>query len=141
MTDRQSGDVDGACPRRRRRRPRRWTKKRRTRFLEHLAESCNVSAAARVAGMDRSSAYDLKDKDPSFARGWRGALLQAHEALEWQLLESAREGTLRTELQLDPRTREPTQIKLVHSYPLTTMLRLFVSHRDEVAAHRLAQRQ
>lgn len=138
MTNRPTGDAEGVRPRRRRR-PRRWNKRRRQRFLDHLAESCNVSAAARAADMDRSSAYDLKDRDPAFARRWGAALEQAHGALEWRLLEVSNEGSVRTEMSLDVKTREPTQIKLVHSYPLTVALRLFLSHRAEVAAFRGAE--
>jgi hypothetical protein len=138
MNNRLAGDVEGARPSRRRR-PRRWNKRRRTLFLQALGESCNVSAAARAAGMDRSSAYDLKDRDAAFAQGWRSALEQAHGALEWRLLEASLEGSVRTQMTLDPATRTPTQIKLMHSYPLTVALRLFLSHRSEVVAFRDAE--
>lgn len=122
---------------RRRRRPRRWSKRRRTLFLDHLAESCNVSAAARKAGMDRSSAYDLKDRDPAFARGWGAALERAHGEIELWLMETALKGSVRTEMSVDPKTQEATSIKLVHSYPVTVAMRLYLSHRAEVAAFRV----
>ncbi len=137
MTDRLKGDAEGTRLRRRRR-ARRWTTRRRTRFLEALAESCNISAAAREAGMDRSSAYDLKDRDPAFARGWKTALERAHADLEWHLLEVSRKGVIRTELVIDPATQEKKHLKLIHSYPLTVAFRLFLSHQVEVERFRAA---
>lgn len=138
MTHRPTGEAEGVRlgPRRR---LRRWNKKRRAVFLDALADTCNVSAAAREAGMDRSSAYHLKDRDPAFAKGWGTALERAHIALEWHLLELSHEGSVRTELVIDPETEKPKQIKLIHSYPLTTAVRLFLSHQAEVAGMRLAQ--
>lgn len=135
MTDRLNGEVEGVRLRKRRR-PRKWTEKKRTTFLVHLSENCNVSAAAREAKMDRCCAYDLKDRDSSFAAGWRKALEKAHGDLELRLLEVSKEGYLRTEATLDPKTGEVTQIKLVHGYPLAVALRLFLSHRLEVSTIR-----
>ena len=138
MTHRPTGEAEGVClgPRRR---LRRWNKARRAAFLDALADTCNVSAAARKAGMDRSSAYHLKDRDLAFAKGWGIALERAHTALEWRLLELSNDGSVRTELVIDPESEKPKQIKLIHSYPLTTAVRLFLSHRAEVASVRLAQ--
>lgn len=126
-------------PRRQRRCQRKWTKPRRRRFLETLAESCNVSAAARAAGMDRSSAYDLKDRDPEFRRGWRAALEQAYADLEWDLLKIAREGDVRTEVTYDPKTGERTKVKLTHERKHAVAVRLLLSHKEEVAAFRVAE--
>jgi len=123
-----------------RRRLRRWTPKRRALFIETLAESCNVSAAARAAGMERASAYYLKDHDPAFAQAWGAALERAHGALEWHLLQLAQEGTVRTELTLDSATGATKLVKLIHSHPLTMAVRLFLAHRAEVATIRAAQK-
>jgi hypothetical protein len=140
MSNRPRGGPDGVQPPRRRRRVRRaWTKRRRTAFLETLAESCNVSAAARAAGMDRSSAYDLKDRDPEFQRGWGKALERAHSALEWDLLKDAKEGSVRTEMTIDPKTGEPTKIKLTRTPAHTVAIRLYLSHKAEVTAFRVAE--
>lgn len=126
-------------PRRRSRKPRQWTKLRRRRFLEALAESCNVSKAALAAGMDRSSAYDLKDRDPEFLRGWREALERAHGELGWRLLEICNQGTIRTELSLDPQTKELKQVKVTRTDPVTAMVRLYESHKLEVAQFRMME--
>ena len=139
MSNRPRGGAAGVQPpRRRRRSSRAWTKRRRTRFLDALAESCNVSAAARAAGMDRSSAYDLKDRDPEFQRGWGKALEQAHGALEWDLLRDAKEGSVRTEMTIDPETGKPIKIKVTHNPDHRLGIRLYLSHKAEVAAFRVA---
>jgi hypothetical protein len=140
MSNRPRGGAAGVQPpRRRRRSPRVWTKRRRAAFLETLAESCNVNEAARVAKMDRSSAYDLKDRDPEFQRGWGKALEQAHSALEWDLLKDAKEGSVRTEMTIDPETKKPITIKLTRSPAHTVAIRLYLSHKAEVRAFRVAE--
>lgn len=140
MSNRPRGGPDGVQPPRRRRRARRaWTKRRRTAFLKTLAESCNVSAAARAAGMDRSSAYDLKDRDPEFQRGWGKALEQAHSELGWRLLQICKDGAFRTELSFDLKTREPKHLKVTRTDAVTVMVRLYDSHQAEVSAFRVAE--
>jgi len=140
MSNRPRGGAAGVQPPRRRRRTARvWTKRRRTRFLETLAESCNVSAAARAADMDRSSAYDLKDRDPEFQRGWGKALERAHSELGWRLLEICKDGAFRTEMSFDPKTKEPRQIKVTRTDAVTVMVRLFDSHQAEVCAYRVTE--
>jgi hypothetical protein len=51
-------------------------------FLSRLAETCNVSESARVAGISRSVAYEWRDADPEFAEAWLDAEEQATDALE-----------------------------------------------------------
>ena len=64
--------------------PTKPTPKRewRARFLELLAKTFSVSAAAQGAGIDRSSVYDHRKKDPDFAAQWDTALAQAIDGLE-----------------------------------------------------------
>lgn len=140
MSNRPRGGAAGVQPPRRRRRTARvWTKRRRAAFLETLAESCNVSAAARAAGMDRSSAYDLKDRDPEFLRGWGKALERAHSDLGWHLLQICKDGAFRTELSFDLTTKEPRQLKVTRTDPVTVMVRLYDSHQAEVFAFRTTE--
>lgn len=54
----------------------------RARFIEHLAQTANVTGAARFAGFDRNTAYDWKARDPEFAAAWQDALQQATDDLE-----------------------------------------------------------
>ena len=51
-------------------------------FLATLRESCNVSEAARQAGIARSGAYEWRDADPEFAAAWAEAEQEAADKLE-----------------------------------------------------------
>lgn len=135
MTDRRNGEAVRAL---RAPRPVRWTRQRRKQFLTALAETSNVSASARAAGMNRCSAYALKDRDIEFAKSWKAALEQGYAELETHLMRHAIEGTVRTEKVIDGETQQVKQIKVVHSYPLTVAVRLLNAHRQEVEAWRLA---
>ena len=55
-----------------------WTPGRQSDFLGRLAETWNVSAAARHVGKSRESAYRLRDKPgaESFAAAWDSILAQ-----------------------------------------------------------------
>ncbi len=64
----------------------RWTKGKRTAFLDHLAATANVRAAANMAGVTPPSVYHLRRKDEEFAEEWRKALILGYEMLETELL-------------------------------------------------------
>jgi hypothetical protein len=64
----------------------RWTKKKRAVFLDELAGTCNVRAAAAAAEVTPQSFYRLRRKDPAFAEEWHEALLAGYEMLETELL-------------------------------------------------------
>lgn len=51
-----------------------WTAVRRELFLDELARSCNVTAACAAAGKGKTSAYDLRRRDPEFDAQWAAAL-------------------------------------------------------------------
>lgn len=70
----------------------RWTSRRRAAFLKALADSGNVSAAARAAKASRSRAYQLKAADPSFAAEWTDALESAIDALDAEARRRALDG-------------------------------------------------
>ena len=61
-----------------------WTQERQQRFLTHLAMHGSVTAAARVVGMSRQSAYWLKRQPHSadFARAWEEALADRGQSIE-----------------------------------------------------------
>ncbi|WP_417618555.1 hypothetical protein [Parasphingorhabdus sp.] len=61
-------------------------------FLEALAQTGNVQASAYFVQRSRQSAYDLKRRDPDFARGWLAALVLAREEAQDKLQERAIEG-------------------------------------------------
>jgi hypothetical protein len=58
-----------------------WTPERRVRFLTALELTGSVRAAAEAAGMNRASAYRLRDRAGSFGRDWDAALLRRLQRL------------------------------------------------------------
>jgi hypothetical protein len=66
-----------------------WTKTRRETFLSVLADSCNVKHATAAAGMTSGGVYQLRKRDPAFAKLWADALEVGYDRLETALLERA----------------------------------------------------
>jgi hypothetical protein len=64
-----------------------WTAERRTKFLDRLAQTANVAVAARSVKKSISGAYQLRRRDPEFARAWEAALAEALDELETVVLE------------------------------------------------------
>lgn len=62
-------------------------------FLDHLAETSNVTKAAEFAAVSPSRAYKIRREEPGFAKLWRAALLEGYEHLELETLRRLREGT------------------------------------------------
>lgn len=62
-------------------------------FLATLAETCNVSEAARQAGIGRTCAYEWRNDDPAFAAAWDSAEQEAVDKLEREAWRRAVEGT------------------------------------------------
>lgn len=69
-----------------------FTGKRRLKFLEGLAYSCNVTAAAAYAGVHHTTVYYHRARDPGFADEWREALSAGYDRLEALVLEHAGAG-------------------------------------------------
>ncbi|GGF22657.1 phage terminase small subunit [Aliidongia dinghuensis] len=69
-----------------------WSDHQRACFLTLLAETGNVSAAARGAGVSRSGAYAQRLADEDFAVAWTEAQAQAVDALELEARRRAVEG-------------------------------------------------
>jgi len=59
-----------------------WTPKKRDKFISKLREMPNVSRAARLTVVSRSSAYRLRETDSEFAAEWDAAIEEGVEALE-----------------------------------------------------------
>lgn len=62
------------------------------RFLEELAVTSNVAAAAHVADLPTGKIYQLRRTDPEFARRWYAALAEGYDNLEMELLAHLRGG-------------------------------------------------
>ena len=69
-----------------------WLPEIRVKFLEALSRTGNVGAAAYYVQRSRQSAYDLRRRDPDFARGWQAALVLARDVAEDVLQERAIDG-------------------------------------------------
>jgi hypothetical protein len=97
--------------------PRRAAK-RIERFLDELAESSNVAAAA-VADIPVGTVYRLRRTDPDFARRWYAALAEGYDNLEMELLAHLRSG------------ESPEGPK--RKFDVATALRCLTAHRESVA--------
>ncbi|MBB2918320.1 terminase [Cupriavidus alkaliphilus] len=73
----------------------KFTPERRAKFLQNLAETANVSAAARAVRMARQYLYELRDADADFAKAWDAAVVLGTEALEDEAVRRAYDGTLK----------------------------------------------
>jgi hypothetical protein len=93
----------------------------RTRFLTALAETSNVSAAARTAQVMPSLAYKVKRAENSFATQWREALCEGYDLLEMEVLHRLRFG--------EPKDGDAR-------FDNATALRLLSQHRETVAKER-----
>ena len=85
------GGYRGA-PQRRAGRRSDWTKAMADRFVETLADTCNVTLAAASVGRSMSNIYKWKAKDASFRAAWDQALAVGYSRLELMLLERALHG-------------------------------------------------
>lgn len=105
---------------------RKFTRKRRRTFLDKLAASGNISAAAAAAGLSRSRLYELRETDPEFALQWEDA--------EFRFLDSAANEEARRALVGDERVtiRETTK-----QYKDGTIVTERVEERTKVKSDRL----
>ncbi len=92
---------------------------RRT-FLDALAETSNVRAAARRARIAAGRAYKARRAEPEFRAQWYAALLEGYEHLEMETLHRLRMGTGKD----DPK------------FDIAAALRLLALHRETVARER-----
>lgn len=69
----------------------RWAKA----FLVALAEFGNVRHSCEVAGIDRKTAYNLRDADKTFATDWEQAQEEAADLLEQEARRRAERGVQR----------------------------------------------
>ena len=68
------------------------TQEQRARFLEKLADTRNVTFAAREAGIARRAALSLRARDQDFAADWQDAEEAASDLLEHEARERAMKG-------------------------------------------------
>jgi phage terminase small subunit len=102
-----------------------WSRK----FLDHLAETSNVTASAKVAGVSTGTAYEAKRTRPEFNRQWRRALCEGYELLEMELLDRLRTGEIRNSIAK----------RGVRAFDNANAFRLLIAHRDEAGRQRAAR--
>jgi len=88
-------------------------------FLDHLAESSNVTASAEKAGISVSRAYKVRREEAEFARQWLVALAEGYLHLEMDVVRRLREG--------DARTTDDGKFDFANA------IRLLAAHRDNAA--------
>lgn len=88
-------------------------------FLDHLAESSNVTASAEKAGISVSRAYKVRREEAEFARQWLAALAEGYLHLELEVVRRLREG--------DFKTGEDGKFDFANA------IRLLAAHRDSAA--------
>lgn len=89
-------------------------------FLDHLAETSNVTAAAAFAGVNPARAYKVRRTEAEFARQWYTALREGYDHLELETLRRLREGVPADGPKFD----------------IANALRLLALHRQTVARER-----
>ena len=94
------------------------------RFLEELAITSNVAAAAAVADLPTSKVYALRRTDSEFARAWYAALAEGYDNLEMELLAHLRGSEAGG-------AGEPSR-----KFDTATALRCLTAHRESVARER-----
>ena len=92
-------------------------------FIDRLAETSNVKAAADAASVSQTLVYKKRRTDPDFARRWYEALAEGYDNLEMELLERLRTGRLEDTLEDGSKRKFDT----------ATALRCIAAHRESVA--------
>ncbi|TMM48062.1 hypothetical protein [Qipengyuania marisflavi] len=99
------------------------------RFLEELAATSNVAAAADTADIATATVYRLRRDDPDFARRWYAALAEGYDNLEMELLQHLRRG----ESTGDAAAKSAGSSADRGKFDIPNALRCLTAHRDTVA--------
>jgi hypothetical protein len=92
-------------------------------FINALAESSNVKAAADAASVSQALVYKKRRTDAAFAMRWYDALAEGYDRLEVDLLERLRTGRLE-DVDDDGNKRK---------FDVSTAFRCIAAHRETVA--------
>ena len=111
---------------------------RKAAFLDAFALTGYVSAAARAADINRTTAYGWKDADEAFAEAWEVAEQESIDALELEARRRAYQGVQRIRtsggkvvMVADPDDPEREVPLIEHEYSDTLMVLLLKAHRPE----------
>jgi hypothetical protein len=115
-------------PQRRTGRRSDWTQEKADKFVEVLAESCNVLLAARAIRRSVGNVYRQRCRDASFRAAWDQALCIGYSRLELMMLERALFGTEKAV------TLKSGESRILREYNDRVALALLRHHRGSVAA-------
>jgi hypothetical protein len=101
-----------------------WTAAKRKAFLEELATTVNVAAAAKKARISSSSAYRERQKNAGFRAAWEDAIREGYAQLEVAMLERALNGVDK------PVFQTGKEVGRVREYSDRLALTLFAAHRE-----------
>lgn len=110
---------------------------RKAAFLDAFALTGNVSASARAADINRTTAYGWKDDDEAFAAAWEVAEQESIDALELEARRRAYEGVRRVRtsggkvVEVWDAERDRFVPLIEHEYSDTLMVLLLKAHRPE----------
>jgi hypothetical protein len=113
-------------PQRRAGRRSDWTQAKADKFIEVLADSCNVSLAARAIKRSVANVYIQRTKDARFRAQWDQALAIGYARLEMMMLERALHGVEKVIVLKSGET------KVMREYPDRVALALLRMHRESV---------
>ncbi len=71
------------------------TPQKKAQFLERLAETASVTAAAAATKISRKTWYQHRNADKEFSKSWEVALDEGTDALEDEAVRRAHEGVLK----------------------------------------------
>lgn len=116
--------IGGVAPKKRKPSPFSWTKGKERVFLETLAETCNVCAAAARAKVSTSRAYYRRRTNAAFRASWADAIGAGYQKLELAMLERALNGTEKIVFRRDGSEER------VREYPNQLAMALLKMHRE-----------
>ncbi|WP_156442667.1 MULTISPECIES: hypothetical protein [unclassified Sphingomonas] len=102
-----------------------WSAAMRATFLDHLAATCNVSAAAEAARVCKTSVYQIRRRDADFAAQWEEALALGYQMVETRLIGHVLAGLTRVD-RMDERGDAP-------AIDFEAALKLLSQHRNATA--------
>jgi hypothetical protein len=107
---------------------RDWSKDKAEKFLEVLADTCNVSEACRSSGVPMTVAYRRRKMDAAFRAEWAEMIAIGYHRMEAVLLERAFNGTERVV------TKRDGSEERMREYPNQLGLQLLRMHRETAIA-------
>ena len=103
----------------------RFTPKKRGKFLSVLADTANVSAAAKAVGISRQAIYKTRSNDAEFAAEWDDVIETVIDNMESEVFRRAVKGTDK------PIYYQGEQVTTVKEYSDALLMHLLKAHRPE----------